>query len=219
MSSTSESPTLTTSLCTAAVSQTSTSKHKPVRLCFRYARSHRISRARKPQVWLLPGNKACPLLCGAPRDTGLWRTNSLTDGASRLRTFCAGRHPVPTPELCVQFGEFLSQLHGANPPPTLDKPHWMEAHYLRQSLEELSACRHLQGHWIFTAQAALDYEALFALPRTLVHGDLHHHNVLVDSQGKASAILDWEECGTGVAVRVSACFLVGECGDVPHSTR
>ena len=138
MSSTAESPTLTTSLRTAAVSNTSTSKHKPVRLCFRCARSHRISRARKPQVWLSPRNKAC---------------------------------------------------------------------------------LHLQGHWIFTAKAALDYEALFALPRTLVHGDLHHHNVLVDSQGKASAILDWEECGTGVAVRVSACFLVGECGDVPHSTR
>ena len=57
-------PTLTISLRTAAVSQTSTSKRKPVRLCFRCARSHRISRARKPQVWLSPRNKASPHLQG-----------------------------------------------------------------------------------------------------------------------------------------------------------
>lgn len=65
----------------------------------------RISCARKPQVWLSQRNKACPLRCGATRDTVLLCTNSLTEGASRLRNF------APADILCPRLNYASNSVH------------------------------------------------------------------------------------------------------------
>jgi len=56
-------------------------------------------------------------------------------------------------------------------------------------------------------------------PQTLLHGDFHLHNILFghSSEERALAVIDWQACSRGRAVRDVAHFLV--TGFVPESRR
>ncbi len=56
-----------------------------------------------------------------------------------------------------------------------------------------------------------------AMPRTLIHGDLHADNILWRSDGAGCVLVDWQTCGAGPAVLDLAYFVSGHGAEPRHA--
>lgn len=111
-----------------------------------------------------------------------------------------GSMPDPSLAVCREIGAVLARLHlvpCANLP---EKRHWIDAHYLPESIESAVKMygteRLRETLKIFNS---LEHFQPATFPQSIVHGDLDTTNCLFEGE-RLVAFVDWQEIGVGAAL-------------------
>jgi aminoglycoside phosphotransferase (APT) family kinase protein len=151
----------------------------------------------------LPAEVRAPRpLAAGPAAWGEWMVVGCLPGVELAKSWRGLRRSERRRSI-TELAECLEALHGVDAPHVragerdADSPH-----PLNRLDSMLAAARRLPtvDHGVLDAAADKLHSAVDALdddPATLVHGDLHFENVLIDDEGSVTGLLDFEWCRAG----------------------
>ena len=84
----------------------------------------------------------------------------------------------------------LSRIHAVGSDPKTNTKSWFNQHWIRERLNQLSKAIDISK---FSKELdGLPVDEIFSLPKSLVHGDVHSKNMIIDKKGRL-ILIDWEE--------------------------
>ncbi|MEM7293213.1 MAG: phosphotransferase [Pseudomonadota bacterium] len=130
-----------------------------------------------------------------------------------VQEFVSGYAPSSAVDSFRQIGATLGRLHKVPVGQLNARENWLSQSTLSRTLRELETLE--DSRLVPLLKPAQDFLALNleALPHSIIHGDYHHYNILVNASGKIW-ILDWEEvnCSTCLLDVATALFWMGTDG-------
>lgn len=125
-------------------------------------------------------------------------------------SWIAGDVAVNSIEFCVELGEHLARLHEISIDGLPDRRNWLRADYVARRFAELQKDRPEDVAQFAEAMAHVAPYDFSALPKVLVHGDIHAGNCLT-KEGALTTILDWEEVGLAPTVLELGMTIANMC--------
>ena len=135
---------------------------------------------------------------------------SINDKPVLLKSFIEGSVIQDLPnKILISLGRQLAQLHNIPAPDYLPK----QVTFGKESFSNIEqyAKGTLFHAWLYAIRERLSAHLDFGLPKALIHSDLFFNNVVVDSDGKTAAIMDFEEAACYYRVFDIGMTLVGLC--------
>lgn len=122
-----------------------------------------------------------------------------------------GGNPSLSPAVCHEIGVALAHLHLIPCDNLPEKWHWLDAHYLPETIEK--AVNMHGAERLCETLSVIDSLKHFqpvTFPQCIIHGDLDTSNCLFEGE-RLVAFVDWQEVGVSAAVMDFVQTVVGFC--------
>lgn len=106
----------------------------------------------------------------------------------------------------------LSRIHTVEPDPKTNVKSWLNQYWAYERLDQLSKAIDISK--ISKELNQLPIDEIYNLPKSVVHGDVHPGNMIIDSKGKL-ILIDWEEicyAPSLMDVTMFLTYLKPDCG-------
>lgn len=123
----------------------------------------------------------------------------------------SGGPPELSPSVSREIGRYLAQLHLIPCDNLPEKRHWLDAHYLPETLQKAVALhgdeKLSETRKVFASLS--DFQPA-TFPQAIIHGDLDASNCLFDGD-RLVAFIDWQEIGVSAALMDFVQTVLGFC--------
>lgn len=111
-------------------------------------------------------------------------------------------------EIAMSVAKKLAKLHNVEIKERHYKSSWLNRDWIERTLNELSKVHGVTE--FYRRLEKININEIYALPNSLVHGDVHLKNILV--KGKNIILIDWEEIGIAPSI-LDLCIFISSIKD------
>lgn len=128
-----------------------------------------------------------------------------------IKEWVEGNQPTEILENdAINIAKQLAILHNIKISSKNSKPTWLEKNWIENTLLELSKV--IDTSIFYKRLHHIDIKAIYKLPMSITHGDVHSKNIILTNQEKL-VLIDWEEVGFAPAV-LDLCIFISSVDNI-----